>query len=54
LNPLAVLRKRFAAARLVFNLGMSSTPHCLACSEPQPIAAAFEAGQQGRARRPEF
>src|SRR5215469_18079311 len=38
LKPFAVLRKRFAAARLVFNLGIDLTPHCVApfarCSAP--------------------
>src|SRR5215469_9200302 len=30
LKPFAVLRKRFAAARLVFNLGIDLTPNCVA------------------------
>src|SRR6516165_5817153 len=30
LKPFAVLRKRFAAARLVFNLGIDFTPRCIA------------------------
>src|SRR5579863_9374774 len=43
LKPFAVLRKRFAAARLVFNLGIADTPDCVA-----PLARRVAATAYGR------